>query len=89
MIGENRNELGFVFWQQKRFHGAGGQLGESGVGRRKNGERALAAQRFNEPRSLHGGDERGVIGRADGNFYDSLGGYRRDQTGAESEGGKQ
>ena len=39
VIGENRNELGFVFWQQKRFHGAGGQLGESGVGRRKNGER--------------------------------------------------
>ena len=43
-------------------------------------------------RGLHGGDERGVIGRADGDFDDGFRRRRgggRDESSAESEGGKQ
>ena len=87
VAGENRDELGLVLRQQKRLRRAGGQFGESGVGRRENYERAGAAQGFNEPSGLHVGDKRVVIGRADGNFYDLLGGDRGDQTGAAREGG--
>jgi hypothetical protein len=68
VIGENRHELGLVFGPPARFHGAGRPLGESGVRRRKNSERTRATQRFNEPGGLPGGDPRGGIGRADGNF---------------------
>ena len=89
VIGEDRNEFGFVLGLQQRINRAGGQFGESSIGGRKNGERTGAAQGFDEPGGLHGGDERGVIGRADGDFDDGLGRNGRDQAGAECEGGEQ
>lgn len=61
VIGKNRDELGLVFGQEQRLHGARGQFAKGGVGQRENRKRSGAAQGFNEPGGLHSGDERSII----------------------------
>ena len=77
VVRQNLPERVLVFRLERRVNRASWELGESSIRWRKNGERAGALQRFNEPRGLDRGDQRRVIRGIDGVGDDVLCGKHR------------
>src|SRR4030088_2235871 len=79
MISQDFGQGRLVFGLYQGVERAGRQLAEGGVGRRENGERALAFQGLDKAGGLHRRNQRGVVLGVHGVLDDVL---RREHGGA-------
>ena len=80
VVGEDVDELRLVLGLEQVDEDAGGQLGKRFVGRRKDAERARAAERTDEPRGRERGDQSREVRISGGNLHNGhvrAGGGRR------------
>ena len=84
MVGEDRDELGSVFFLEERLDGSLGELSESIIRRSKDRERTWAFQGINKTGRFDGSDQRVELTGTHGGVHDilTLGRYRT-QTKAE------
>src|SRR5690606_23029388 len=75
VAGQNGGQRILVFWLEQGVDSASWQGVKRCVDGRQHGERACAGQRLDQAGGLHGGNQRGVVGRVDGVFNDVLVGH--------------